>query len=460
MDLDRCFVAVVVKAGREAIRLAVEKGVDEECLVGDGLVVWRFILDHLKQYNEVPDPAAIEGKVGIKLDDPPPGPAEFFIDEVLNRRLHEATREELLELSKLFKAGKPQETYAAFENSVRKLRGLNIGSSRTVELGTLGSSFLEYYEKIKAGYRGILTPWPSVNEATLGFWPEDFVLYVARLGVGKTWALLIIANHVWVTQKRRVLFVTTEMGREKIFQRWLAVRYRYPYNDLRHGRLGAFSENQMRDRLAQLEMTEGFRLIGGDFDFSMDSLEKAIEESEPDVVFVDGAYLLRMKGDNRIERAANSFDELKRTAKRNHVPLVASTQFNRQAGQKASSMGADKIALSDAAGWNADLIYGLVQTDDMRRDKRMIQLPLKFREGEGEEIETHWDFDTMNFEELPKGAHAGLAGPGGAGGAGPPGGGSGPSGGASGPTTNAPDPDPYGTGLLFNGDDDKDPVPF
>lgn len=880
MDLDKCFVAVVVKAGREAIRLAIDKGVDEECLAGDGLVVWRFVLDHLKRYSEVPDLIAIQGRTGVILDDPPPGPPEFFIDEVLNRRLHNALRDELLEITKLYKAQEPQAAYTAFEASVRKLRGLNVAESRTVELGTLGSSFLAYYDKIKAGYRGVQTPWPTVNDATLGFWPEDFVLYVARLGVGKcadagslltdpvtglqrtiedvygdsgvthttswsaeegvhvrpitakvdtgtkeclrftlatgrsvvvtpehpfltpdgwrradelaegesvaipaqmpapqapqrmdsaeldvlaimladgactqngvnftkgdssvvavaekaaqvlglrvrsegsshhiicgkgvtrnraaalmkehglrgvlskdkqipeavfrlgreqlgrfiavfwscdgyiadrgpeitlaserllvqlqslllrlgvqsrlsykrakyqggerdawrlrvyahsyeaffravplwgtkrgqleqlvasernpnvgfpkvsealaaevralagsqagrwsggklkevgrrlgwsgyfgvrdlfgkggtllldrfkmlcevygveskyawlwdsgvfwdvvstveqvgdrkvydltvqptssfvandiilhnTWALLLIANHAWVKQGKRVLFITTEMGREKIFQRWLAVRYRYPYNDLRHARLSAFADQRMRDNIEALQKSEGFRLIGGDFDFRMDSLEGAIEESEPDVVFVDGAYLLRMPGESRIERAANSFDELKRTAKRNSVPLVASTQFNRQAGNKLSSAGADKIALSDAAGWNADLIYGLIQTEDMRRDKRMLQLPLKFREGEGEEIETHWDFDTMNFDELPKGAQAAVVGSGGLGGPGPGGGGSGPSGGASGPSGGAPDPDPYGTGLLFGGDDDdKDPVPF
>lgn len=89
----------------------------------------------------------------------------------------------------------------------------------------------------------------------------------------------------------------------------------------------------------------------------------------------------------------------------------------------------------------------------------MIQLPLKFREGEGEEIETHWDFDTMCFDELPKGAAAAVAGPGGGGAILPGGGGGG--GASSGPGGAPPDPDPYGTGLLFGDDDDtKNKVPF
>lgn len=467
MDLDTIFVASVLKGGRDLVRQAIEKGVDEDCLSGDGLTAWKCVLDYLKRYQMVPDAMIVEGKTNIKLPDPPQGqPPEFWTDEVLNRRLHGAIGDKLLAITKPFKARDPQAALLEMETGLRELRKLGIGSSKTERLTALGPDFLEYYNKLKAGYRGILTPWPSVNEATLGFWPEDFVLYVARLGVGKTWALIIIANYVWSIQKRRVLFVTTEMGKEKIFQRWAAVNRRYPYNDLRRAQLSAFAEQKMIDWIDEVQKEEGLYVIGGDFDFRIESLEAAIEECEPDVVFVDGAYLLKVKGEGRVERAANGFDELKRTAKRNHIPLVASTQFNREVkGNKLASVGPEKIALSDAAGWNADLIYGLVRTEDMKKDKRMVQLPLKFREGEGEEIETHWDFDTMNFDEIPKGQAAALVGGGlpGGGGGGPSsqggsGGGSGPQSGGSG---QAPDPDPYGTGLLF-GDDDttKDKVPF
>jgi len=464
VDLDTIFVASVLKGGHPLVRLAIEKGVDEDCLTGDGLTAWKFVLDYVKQYHESPDVVAVEGKTGVKLDDPPPAPPEFYIDEVLNRRLHNALGDQLLAITQHYKARDPQAAYAEYEDGLRVLRKLGVGVAKTISLPSLGPQFLEYYDKLKAGYRGILTPWPTVNESTLGFWPEDFVLYVARLGVGKTWALAIIANHVWTEQKKRVLFATTEMSQLSIVRRWIAIHFKYPYNDLRRGMLSAFAEQKMRDRLGDMAKEEGLYIIGGDFDFRIESLEAAIEECEPDVVFMDGAYLLKVKGDGRTERAANSFDELKRVAKRHHVPLVASTQFNREVkGNKLNSADPSKIALSDAAGWNADLIYGLVRTDDMKRDRRMVQLPLKFREGEGEEIETHWDFETMNFDELPKGATAGAGGPGGAGGAGGPGGGQPGAGGGSGGSGGgpAPDPDPYGTGLLFGDDDDtKNQVPF
>jgi len=407
VDLDKMFVASVLLAGRDGVRLAKDKGVDEECLGGDGLAVWKFTLSYARDYKSVPDFSIVEGKTGIKLEAPPPAPVEFYIDEVLNRRLHNEIGEKLLLVTKHFKAREPQAAYKEYEAGLRDLRKLGVSVSKTESLPALSPEFLDYYDKIKAGERGVLTPWPTVNEATFGFWPEDLILYVARLGVGKTWILTILANYAWSVQGKRVLFATTEMSRIKILQRWVALYFRFPYGDLRKGLLGEFADQRMRAGLKELESVGGFYIVGGDFDFRIESLEQAIEESEPDIIFMDGAYLLKSYGDGRTESASNSFDELKRCAKRNRVPLVASTQFNRDVkGNKTSSAGAEKIALTDAAGWNSDIVFGLIQTEDMKRDRRMIQKQLKFREGSGEEIETYWDFDTMCFDELPKDPHA------------------------------------------------------
>jgi replicative DNA helicase len=451
VDLDKIFVASVLKGGRESIRLAQEKGVGESLLQGEGLTAWKFVIDYLKTYDAVPDPGMVHGKTNVKLDDPPPAPPLFFIDEILNRQLHGEIGKHLKEIIKHFEARDPKEAYAEYEKGLRELRKLKLGASKTVSLPSLAPDFLEYYERLKNGMTGILTPWPTVNDATLGFWPEDFVLYVARLGVGKTWTLILLANYAWHVCKKRVLFATTEMSQIKILQRWVAVHFKLTYNDLRRGRLDAFAEQKMKDGLEAIRDAEGLDIIGGDFDFRIESLEAAIEESEPDIVFVDGAYLLKVSGDGRTEKAANSFDELKRTAKRNQIPLVSSTQFNREVkSNKLNSAAAEKIALSDAAGWNADLIFGLVQTEDMKKDRRLIQKPLKFREGAGEDVECWWDFEMMNFDELSGGPSAPT---------GPviPGGGSsgGGGGGGSAPAKSADD-DPFNTGLFDFGDDDDD----
>ena len=244
-----------------------------------------------------------------------------------------------------------------------------------------------------------------------------------------------IAHHAWKEQGKNVLFVTTEMSKVKIYQRWASLNWKLPYNHLRKGELPIFQEEVMRKGIGELREEKGLNIVGGDFDFTFDGLEAAIDECEPDLVVIDGLYLMRSGGDGRTEKAANTFDATKRLSKRLHLPFVTSTQFNREVkSNKASSMSAEKIALSDAAGWNADLIYGMAQTEDMKRDKRLIIKPLKFREGTSEDIECWWDFDTMTFDEVsgapPPGPHGAPGSPGAA-----PGGG-------------APDTDEFSTGIL------------
>ena len=450
MDLDTYFVTALCKEGRGAIRDAISKGIDASFLSGSSQGIYQFLLDYVKKYDGDPTQDMVEGRTGVKLPLPAAAPCEFFTDEVINRRLHGVIGEQLELITAHHTKSRPVEAYRAYEEGLRVLRDSGVAVARTISLPSLGPEFLIYYEKLEAGHTGILTPWPSVNEATMGFWPGDFVLYVARLGIGKTQVLTLLMDYAWAVQKKRVLFVTTEMTQEKIVQRWIGVHYKLPYTQLTHGKLGMFVKKKMVEGIELIKNEEGLYIIGGDFDFRIESLEAAIEDCEPEAVFVDGAYLLKTEGSKRTERAANSFDELKRCAKRNDVPLIASTQFNREVkGNKLNSAGAEKIALSDAAGWNADLIYGLIQTEDMKKDRRMIQRPLKFREGLAEDVECWWDFETMNFSELPKGPAAAAVGGSGGGSAGGRGGASGAPGGGSGAAR--PDSDPYGSGLLnFN----------
>lgn len=819
MDLHKAFVSAVIASGVEGYKSAQEKGIVSEFLGAPARDAWDFIAEYYSNYKELPSVEVIAGKTGVRLGDPPKEPVGFFIDEVLNLRLHMQVGQKVETVAGLLSGRRPQEAYEAYSAGLRDLRKEGIAVSKTLSLPALGPDFLEYYDLVKSGHRGIETPWPTVNDSTMGFWPEDFVLYVARLGVGKcvaaeteivdpvsgvpvsiqelcenpsyrtvitwsterglheapitakidsgvkecyefmvsatgrkvtvtpehpfltpagwkradtltrgdlialpanmpfpdspvsrdlnelalvaicmclgtatasnlsysssdpwvtdlakrsvaalglilleldgyeifssddglwvgkfgripnphhepqarvpnfvwrldeqgliwflavlwrccgvvrsgvaevtflsesfvrglqslflrfgvqtrvrwqqdnantwtlqilsshlrkfalallsvgitcpeissllekdvwsrsftidassaaldgpvdtkkqgfwskvwgfftrrrggelsselnwvrspdlywdsigsirpvgetrifdltvapsacfvandilvhnTWTLVQVMLHAWFHQKKRVLFVTTEMSREKILQRTYALHFKLPYDDLRRGRLSEFAEKRFREGVVEMKDMEGLYIVGGGFDFTMDSLEAAIEEAEPDLCVIDGAYLIKTSGDGRMERAANSFDELKRCAKRNKIPLVASTQFNREAKTNSSdSVSVEKIALSDAAGWNADLIFGLVQTEEMRMAGRMVQKPLKFREGVGEDVLCHWNFQTMDFSEIQKDADV-----------------------SSSSTHVRKD---SSSGFLFSGksdvdDDDDDPVPF
>ena len=231
-------------------------------------------------------------------------------------------------------------------------------------------------------------------EPTSCFVADDVIVH-------NTWTALILAHYAW-TQGHKVLFVSTEMAQLGMGIRWAALHNQLSYYEFRHGMLSSADEAKLVEGVEEAKKVPGFDVVGGDFDFQIETLDVAIAEAKPDLVVADGANLFKSEGGSRTESAANSFDEFKRVAKRRGVPVILTTQFNREvkSGGKASSMKAEKIALSDAAGWNADQIYALYQTEEMRSDKRMGFHPMKCREGVVEDWEIRWDLDRMQFEQI------------------------------------------------------------
>ncbi len=218
--------------------------------------------------------------------------------------------------------------------------------------------------------------------------------------VHNTWTSVQLALCAW-QQKKRVLFASTEISRLRIGIRLFALMGKLNYKEFTHGKLTIFSEPKFYQMVEEFLHEEGLYVVGGNFDFRVEALSAAIDEIRPDFVVLDGAYLLRTSGSTRTEQAANAFNELKRLSIRHEIPVATTHQFNREVKTNiASSVRAESIGLTDVAGWNADLIVGLVQTDDMKRDKKMRLKPLKAREGAGEEVEINWDLDTMDFREL------------------------------------------------------------
>lgn len=413
VSLDKAFVSAIVQGGQPALKIVREKGVRLDHLEEDseGRKAYEFILEYATNYGDVPTTTALLGKTGVQLDEVKEPPA-FWADEVLNRALHKDLKEGGLELVKHLDEAKPQEALDHLEVMLRAVRQTHRHHrSQLSRVPALWEDVLAYYDKIKAGERGVLTPWKTINEETLGFWPEDLALFVARVGIGKTWLAAILAHHAW-KNGNKVLFATTEISKMRIAMRFAALHFGLPYNDIRSAKLNAFVEKKFRDGIKDMLNAEGLYVIGGDFDFRPENYEAALDEiddhedTKPDkrLSVFDGAYLLKSEGKNRIERAANAFDELKRIGKRTGWPQVVTMQFNREVkANQAKTTTVEKIALTDVASWNADLIYGMVQTDDMKADKRMIFLPLKTREFVGVELELIWDLDNMKFEELDSG---------------------------------------------------------
>lgn len=236
-------------------------------------------------------------------------------------------------------------------------------------------------------------------EGTHNFVANDMVVH-------NTWLLIMLARHAWEVDKKKVLVVSPEISNARVLFRFLANRLKADYEQMRKGRLGEMMEEKLKKEIAELMAIDDgtFKIVGRDFGSDLMAVEKAVIIAEPDIVFVDGAYLLERKRSwdtEKHERVSNVIDELKGQAKKYHVPYVATSQLNRKASGK-HDVRDDMIAFSDAVFMDADYLFAMVQDIDMRSDRIMNIQSMKVREGDiAKKMVLRWDFVNADFSEIP-----------------------------------------------------------
>lgn len=391
-------VSAVLDAGPPGLRLAVAEGITPSHLQDpEAADAYRFILDHAAKYSVLPTREHIAGFTDIDVPASDGQKLEVWIDSVKRIRLHFKLDAHRSEIQGLLQGHAPEKAWERTLAAVEDIRAERLATLRVHRFADIVPDVISHYEAIKGGLRGIPFPWKTLNIETFGMWPEDLVLFVARTSVGKTWALILITLTAW-KDNRKVLFISTEMARRTIVQRFLAMYEKLPYRAMRRGDLDIYSEPRLYKAAQAFDDDNRLLIVGGDFDFSMDAVDASIGECEPELCVLDGAYLLRVPGRTRNERMAEAYNGLARLKKKYGIPIAVSAQFNREAKVgSVTSSSIDNIGLSDVGGQNADLAFALVQDEKQRQDGIMTVHTMKARESVIPDFDSNWDFDTMHF---------------------------------------------------------------
>jgi replicative DNA helicase len=397
MDLDLGFLSAVLR--QDGGYFAAKRGgVVTKMLEGPAVTGWEFVEAHVLEFGAVPTEDFFSAKTGIDLQDVTEDVA-VLVGDLKDRALWNKLKSTHEKMGVHLEAREPKQALSVVQSAVHESYKDDIAGGNVGSLLAHGDEVLEFYERMKKGERGVLSPWKAMNDMTLGWWGGDLVVFVARMGVGKTFAMLLLAREAWLGGAK-VLFVGTEMSRMKLALRFYSLHLHLPYKELKRGQLSTPQEEKMRQAIRDMSSEQGLDVVGDDFDAQIGEIESAVEQTRPDILFVDGLYLVKNEGKNRHERVSETADDLKRLARRRNIPVVASTQFNRDvANNSRSAVSAGNIGITDVIGWDSDVIFGMYQTDDMKDDSVMGFRPLKLREGEGQDFFSKWDFETMQFPQ-------------------------------------------------------------
>lgn len=371
--------------------------------------IFKFLEEHWKNFGDVASKDVIEERFGLTLPQPTDS-LEFWVEEVKQRSLQRDIAELSVQIDSKLRDSEPKEALEILAQFVKKAQQSSKNSIKAV--GDLIDDVKQSYFDAKAGKTGIKTPFPTMDNWTLGWWPGDVSFISARLGVGKTWCA-VLCSLIARKNGHKVLFVSGEMSKKDVVSRYAAIDAKMPYGGVRRGQLGQFLETNYLTYLDTLVNDQDFTIMDGTDGFRSADVEAAIARSDAELVVVDACYRIKanFKVKDRFENMAVVADDLKAFAVKYNKAIVATTQMNRESTKK-KSYGDEDIALSDVVGWVATNIFALRQEEEQKANKIMAIHPLKVREGEngGDPLIVNWDFMSMNFGEIDKAQAQAMSG--------------------------------------------------
>lgn len=363
--------------------------------------VIAFMADFKKKYGAIPSVELIEESFSELKVTSAKDPVDFYLDKVIENFARNETSKMLLNSAKEL-AGKPTETIEKLHSELAAL-SLDVAPTKDDGLQDSVGGRKERYLRIKnvGGMDGIPTPWKVLDEATMGLHAGDFIAIVSRPGTGKTFLLTLFSDFI-VSNGLKVLFVTNEMSNTQIIQRFDAIHFKLPFKELRAGLLPDYLEERYFEGLSEMEGQENKMVVTQNI-HGVSSIGTKIDQYKPDVVIVDGMYLLAddEKAQNKWENITNISRNIKKLARKKKVPIIATTQFNRATEDIAiNKVTLASLGFSDSIGQDADVVLGMFRTKDMEMNNEMKIRMLKVREGEPKDFTLTWDLHRMDFDVI------------------------------------------------------------
>jgi KaiC/GvpD/RAD55 family RecA-like ATPase len=386
-------------------------------LEGEEQDLYEFISAHIRENGKLPHPETLLHDYAYTVGETDESP-QYYLGKMKNRHFYSVMAGDMTEIHGLLKANKVEEALKVWTHTTARLV-LEGDPGRIVNFKEDGHQLVhDEFVAMNKGYADYIdTGWKYLDEMMLGLRPGDFLGMVGRPGMGKTYQLLHMARHTWRAQQKIPLFVSMEMKPLLLSQRLAAMDNKVAITHLKNGQLGSKEKDRLFTGLEELRDSDQvpFWILDGNLAATVNEIEALVQLLQPDVVFVDGAYLLQHPNPKiqKWEKIGANAEQMKQEiATRLGVPVVASYQLNRNHSRdikKGIDSGLENIAGADIIGQIASVVLAADQDESLEQANRMRIKVKKGRSGEKGEFIINWVFDDPPFmdfsqiEEKPPG---------------------------------------------------------
>ena len=369
---------------------------------GEEQTVYEYMVRHRRRYQQIPSVSVVEDQTGVDLPNPS-GTTTYLLDQIYDRLMYNSARQPFHGLRQALSnmdADGIRDSVSELRRAIQQSTRTSFGGVSTID--ELGDELLSQYQtRANAlGLVGISTGWGYLDDESGGYQNGDFVAYVARTSIGKTWLLVYQAYKAYL-QGKSVLFVSTEMTKAQIANRVLALKAGVDPSMVKRGLLCHWSRRRYRDAITDFDDPYRFGVYAGNIGRSTDDIDTLIEENSPDIIFIDGFYLLKPvsagRGAGRFEKVYYVTDEIRNISLGRDRPIIVSTQFNRQSGSKGGGGSLETIAYADAIATHTTMAISVKEATVP--GVRELGL-LKGREGEKGGWHIHYGFRPPKFDQL------------------------------------------------------------
>lgn len=247
------------------------------------------------------------------------------------------------------------------------------------------SNYFRVKETTRTGFR-------ALDEAVGGIVRGDLVFIAGRPGDGKT-TFLIHMVAKWYFEGKRVLLISNEIPFEDMLFKIDSVLANIKVSEKRLN----IWEPDSKKKIAFLQYLS--RVAPGKIITPKGPVRKPssvralIEQHKPDIVCIDGAYLMSPTDAATTEwgELAVVSRELKQIANQKNTAIIGVLQANRDS-ETRSNTGLSAIAGTDAYGQDADLVFLLKAQGFDGGDKQVLLHTSKNRNGVFATIELRYDF--------------------------------------------------------------------
>lgn len=365
--------------------------------------LYDFVTNHVLQFRSLPSIAVLKaaGINYVDTDQPP----EYYLQEIKKRTVYNTYKNFQKNVQPLltseFNIDEVTSLISEFSESVAHINA----SDRYKTLSELGREIEVQIESRKNGNPEVFVPfgWPTLDSLTGGLSGGDLAYFIARPGVGKTNILTYASHYAW-TQGFSPMLLTMEMTDIQISRRLYGLQGAFNPDAIRRGIPDSEVERKLGSAIESFEGGIPFHIICGQTKQTVESITALVDELQPDVLYIDAAYLVSMNGPTKAtwEKLAAVSERLKQVAITRNIPIIMTVQFNREAS-KGKRFELDTIAGSDAIGQLASLVVAIKEGEDQYEEIRRILSVLKNREGGVAEFQINNRFSPPDFTEVVSG---------------------------------------------------------